>query len=417
MKTGNIIYLLGFAATFWACNGNKQQSRVESAPDTVATETDSTLLPAPFASKSVTHNPKVLGWEGGGVPIAPAGFTVSKYAVNLKNPRWTYQGPNGDIFVAESNTKKSEDRITILRDTNKDGVPELQEIFAEKLNKPLGMLILNGYFYIANTDGLYRYPYQTGETRITKKGEKILDLPAGGYNNHWTRNLLVNSAGTKIYISVGSASNVAEHGMDTEKRRANILEINPDGTGEKIYAKGLRNPVGMDWSPGSNELWTAVNERDELGDDLVPDYITSVKPGGFYGWPYSYYGQNADPRMKGEGKDLVAKALVPDVPMGSHTASLGLAFYNKTQFPAKYRNGAFVGQHGSWNRSKLSGYRVAFVPFANGKPSGKPESFLTGFVKDEDNVFGRPVGITVLQDGSMLVCDDSGNTIWKVSVK
>lgn len=417
MRTENIIYLLAFAATFCACDGNKQQSRVESTPDTVATEIDSTHLPAPFASKSVTHTPKILGWENGEVPIAPAGFTVSKYATKLKNPRWTYQGPNGDVFVAESNTKKSADRITILRDTNKDGVPELQEIFAEKLNKPLGMLILNGYFYIANTDGLYRYPYQTGETRITKKGEKILELPAGGYNNHWTRNLLTNSAGSKIYVSVGSASNVAEHGMDTEKRRANILEINPDGSGEKVYASGLRNPVGMDWAPGSNELWTAVNERDELGDDLVPDYITSVKPGGFYGWPYSYYGQNPDPRMKGEGKELVAKALVPDVPMGSHTASLGLAFYNKTKFPAKYRNGAFVGQHGSWNRSKLSGYRVAFVPFTNGKPSGKPESFLTGFVKDEDNVFGRPVGITVLEDGSMLVCDDAGNTIWKVSVK
>jgi glucose/arabinose dehydrogenase len=235
-------------------------------------------------------------------------------------------------------------------------------------------------------------------------------------NNHWTRNLIANPEGTKIYISVGSASNVAEHGMDEEIRRACILEINPDGSGEVILADGLRNPVGMDWNPVSKELWTAVNERDELGDNLVPDYITSVKRGGFYGWPYSYFGQLEDPRMKGERADLIAKAIVPDVPVGSHTASLGLAFYTADQFPAKYKNGAFIGQHGSWNRAELSGFKVVFVPFENGSPSGAPEDFLTGFIADAEKseVYGRPVGVTVLPDGSLLVNDDSGNRLWRV---
>lgn len=251
------------------------------------------------------------------------------------------------------------------------------------------------------------------------KGEKILDLPAGGYNNHWTRNLLASPDGSKIFVSVGSASNVGEHGMDEEKRRANILTINPDGSGEEIFASGLRNPVGMDWVPGSNTLWTAVNERDKLGDELVPDYMTSVKKGGFYGWPYSYYGQNVDPRRKGEAPKLVEKAIVPDVPLGAHTASLGLAFYDKDKFPVKYRGGAFVGQHGSWNRSQLSGYKVVFVPFKNGQPSGPMEDFLTGFIADAEDskVYGRPVGVTVLADGSMLVADDDSGTIWRVSAE
>jgi len=415
------IHLLAFilsGSIFLGCNSKETKEEKEkvaaSGPDSVQTATDSLVLPAPYKTESVTKRPEEAGWGSGQTPKAPEGFVVTKFADKFKNPRWTYIAPNGDIFVAESGTKKSADRITILRDVNKDGVPEMREIFLEKLKQPFGMLVLGNYFYVGNTDGLYRFPYKSGDTKMTGKGEKILDLPAGGYNNHWTRNLLANADGSKIYVSVGSASNVAEHGMDIEKRRANILEINPDGSGEKIYASGLRNPVGMDWAPGTSTLWTAVNERDELGDDLVPDYITSVKPGGFYGWPYSYFGQNKDPRLKGEGADLVAKAIVPDVPVGSHTASLGLAFYDKTKFPAKYQNGAFIGQHGSWNRSKLAGYKVVFVPFKNGKPSGKPEDFLTGFVDSESKVFGRPVGITIMEDGSMLVNDDSGNTIWRV---
>jgi glucose/arabinose dehydrogenase len=412
----NVACFLALSAML-ACGGkNKEEKAVaQTGPDSVQTVTDSLVLPAPFASKSVENRPKEEGWPDGVTPKAPAGFTVAKYADKFDSPRWTYVAPNGDVFVAESGTKKSADRITLLRDVNKDGKPELREIFMEKLNKPLGMLVLKNYFYVANTDGLYRYAYKEGETKITSKGERILELPAGGYNNHWTRNLLANADGSKIYVSVGSASNVADHGIDEEKRRANILQINPDGTGEKVFASGLRNPVGMDWAPGSNELWTAVNERDLLGDELVPDYITSVKEGGFYGWPYAYFGKNEDPRRKGERPDLVAKTLVPDVPVGSHTASLGLAFYDKTKFPAKYQNGAFIGQHGSWNRSQLAGYKVMFVPFKNGKPTGKPEDFLTGFVQNEEKVYGRPVGVTVMEDGSLLVNDDSGNTIWRVT--
>ncbi|WAC15528.1 PQQ-dependent sugar dehydrogenase [Dyadobacter pollutisoli] len=412
----NVVCMLALSAML-AC-GSKKKEKEEAAlsgPDSVQTVTDSLILPAPFATKSVEKRPKEAGWPDGVTPKAPEGFTVTKYADKFDSPRWTYVAPNGDVFVAESATKKSADRITLLRDVNKDGKPELREIFMEKLNKPLGMLVLKNYFYVANTNGLYRYPYKSGETKITSKGEKILDLPAGGYNNHWTRNLLASADGSKIYVSVGSASNVADHGIDEEKRRANILQINPDGTGEKVFASGLRNPVGMDWAPGSNELWTAVNERDLLGDELVPDYITSVKEGGFYGWPYAYFGKNEDPRRKGERPDLVAKTLVPDVPVGSHTASLGLTFYDKKKFPAKYQNGAFVGQHGSWNRSQLAGYKVVFVPFKNGKPAGEPEDFLTGFVESEEKVYGRPVGVTVMEDGSLLVNDDSGNTIWRVT--
>lgn len=408
--------MIGFLTGCGGGNKEKEQAG-RSGADSVVTVTDSLVLPAPFTTESVENRPQEVGWPEGKMPVAPEGFVVTKFADKLDSPRWTYIAPNGDIFVAESGTRKSADRITVLRDVNKDGTPEMREIFMEKLNKPLGMLVMRNYFYVANTNGLYRYPYKAGETKITSKGEKIVDLPAGGYNNHWTRNLLANAGGSKIYISVGSASNVADHGINEEKRRANILEVNPDGTGERIFASGLRNPVGMDWAPGTNVLWTAVNERDKLGDDLVPDYITSVQEGGFYGWPYAYFGQNEDPRRKGERPDLVAKTIVPDVPVGSHTASLGLAFYNKTQFPAKYRNGAFVGQHGSWNRSTLSGYKVVFVPFKNGKPSGKPEDFLTGFVESEKKVYGRPVDVTVMDDGSLLVNDDSGNTIWRVTAK
>jgi glucose/arabinose dehydrogenase len=294
---------------------------------------------------------------------------------------------------------------------------DLQEVFLTELNQPLGMLVLNNAFYVANTDGLMQFPYKEGATKLTAKGKKILSLPAGGYNNHWTRNIVANKEGSKIYISVGSASNVGEHGMEEEVRRAAILEVNPDGTGERIYASGLRNPVGIDWAPGTNTLWTAVNERDELGDELVPDYLTSIKEDGFYGWPYAYFGAHEDPRRQGERPDLVKKTLVPDVALASHSASLGLAFYDKEAFPQKYRNGAFIGQHGSWNRSAFSGYKVVFVPFRNGKPAGKPEDFLTGFIVNEEDVYGRPVGVTVLKDGSMLVADDASNTIWRISAQ
>ncbi|TDH26560.1 sorbosone dehydrogenase family protein [Segetibacter sp. 3557_3] len=377
-------------------------------------------LPAPFATPAARNSPRVIGWKDGRTPIAPAGFVVTKFADSLENPRWIYVAPNNDIFVAESRTgNRSPNRITLFRDNDLDGKPEFRSVFLTGLKQNLGMLVLNNSFYVGNTDGLMLFPYKAGQTNISDSGKKILELPAGGYNNHWTRNVIANKDGSKLYISVGSGSNVAENGINNEARRANILEVNPDGTGEKIYASGLRNPVGMAWAPGTSTLWTAVNERDNLGDDLVPDYLTSVKPGAFYGWPYAYFGPNEDPRRKGERPDMVQKTIAPDVSMGAHTASLGLAFYDKDAFPAKYRNGAFVGQHGSWNRSVLSGYKVVFVPFANGKPSGKMEDFLTGFINESNGneVYGRPVSVAVLRDGSMLVSDDSANTIWRVSAK
>lgn len=353
----------------------------------------------------------------GQTPVAPAGFVVARFADKLEHPRWTYVAPNGDYFVAESNTKDSANRISLLRDADGDGEIDKRYAFKEGLNQPFGMLILGDYFYIANTDGLYRYPYQEGATVLEGEGEKIVELSASGYNNHWTRNIITNEAQSKIYISVGSASNVGEQGMEKEVRRANIIEVNPDGTEEIIYADGLRNPVGMDWNPVTGQLWTAVNERDKLGNNLVPDYATSVKKGGWYGWPYSYYGQIKDPRWKDDPhQDMVDKAIMPDVPLGSHTASLGLTFYTEDQFPERYKNGMFIGQHGSWNRANLSGYKVVFVPFTNGKPE-QPEDFLTGFISNEkkSEVYGRPVGVTTTPNGSLLVMDDDAGIIWKVS--
>ncbi|MBE8727687.1 PQQ-dependent sugar dehydrogenase [Flavobacterium hungaricum] len=421
MKNTTPILSLFLLILFSACNGQVKKEEKEALAkqpgNTVKTAIGDITLPPPYATESKTNNSKVVGWPNGITPKAPEGFKVTKFGDGFENPRWTYIAPNQDIFVVESGTRASKNQITVLRDKDKDGKFETREVFIKDLNKPFGMLVLKDFFYIANTDGLYRYPYKNNPLKLETKGEKILELPAGGYNNHWTRNLLASPDGSKIYVSVGSGSNNAEHGVDKEVRRAGILEINPDGTGEKIYASGLRNPVGMDWNPVTKELWTAVNERDELGDDLVPDYITSVKKDGFYGWPYSYFGNIPDPRMKGERKDLVEKAIVPDVPVGAHTASLGLAFYTKDKFPAKYKNGAFVGQHGSWNRANISGYKVLFVPFKDGKPSGKPEDFLTGFISDQNKaeVYGRPVAVTVMNDGSLLVNDDSSNTIWKVT--
>ncbi|WP_125722296.1 PQQ-dependent sugar dehydrogenase [Flavobacterium ustbae] len=423
MKKSLTIISIPLLALMTACNGQVKKEEKEALAkqpsNIVKTAIGDITLPPPYATESKTNNSKVVGWPNGITPKAPEGFTVTKFADGFENPRWTYIAPNQDIFVVESGTRASKNQITVLRDKDKDGKFETREVFISGLNKPFGMLVLKDFFYIANTDGLYRYPYKNNPLKLETKGEKILELPAGGYNNHWTRNLLASPDESKIYISVGSGSNNGENGMDKEIRRAAILEINPDGTGEKIFASGLRNPVGMDWNPANKELWTAVNERDDLGDDLVPDYITSVKKDGFYGWPYSYFGSIPDPRMKGERKDLVEKAIVPDVPVGSHTASLGLAFYTKDKFPAKYKNGAFVGQHGSWNRSKISGYKVLFVPFKDGKPSGKPEDFLTGFISDQNKaeVYGRPVAVTVMNDGSLLVNDDSSNTIWKVDFK
>ncbi|MBB5396593.1 sorbosone dehydrogenase family protein [Mucilaginibacter sp. AK015] len=434
-------YLLYIASITLLAASCKQKKVDASKADEINTPASQGVnLPAPYQTKSVSNYSKVIGWPAGKTPIAPAGFTVNLFADTLRNPRNIYVAPNGDIFVSEANTEvkgikkigakiigvaasqnlgKSANRITLLRDTNADGTPDLRRVFLSNLNQPFGMLILGNSFYVANTDGLWKYDYKAGQTKITAPGKMILSLPAGGYNNHWTRNIRANAARTKIYVSVGSGTNIAEHGMDVEERRADVLEINPDGSGERVYASGLRNPAGIDVQPGTGVLYAVVNERDKLGDDLVPDYLTSVKQGGFYGWPWAYFGQHEDPRLEVKRPDMVKKAITPDVSLGPHTASLGLVFYTGKMFPTKYVNGAFIGQHGSWNRSVLSGYKVGFVPFVNNKPAPAMEGFLTGFVANlkKREVYGRPVGVAVAKDGSLLVADDASNRIWRVSAK
>ena len=408
-----------------------------AATGQVAKNAAKDTLPPPFASKSVMNFSDVVGWDPDHVPLAPAGFTVTKFAVGFNNPRWLFVAPNGDVLVAESNSnhslrekigahlvgasesnslKNSADRIILLRDKTGDGLPDEKDTLLTGLHQPFGMLILGDWLYVANTDALIRFPYKTGQTKISSKAQMLTTLPAGKNNRHWTRNIIASADGSTIYIAVGSGTNIAEKGMANEVLRANILEIKPDGTGKKIYASGLRNPVGMAWNPQTHLLWAAVNERDELGDELVPDYLTQVHRNGFYGWPYSYYGQHVDPRIKESKPELVKKAIVPDVDLGSHTASLGLVFYTDNSFPEKYKHGAFITQHGSWNRSRLSGYKVIFIPFKNGRPSGPPEDFLTGFVVDpeKNEVRGRPVGIAVLKDGSLLVTDDTSNMLWHI---
>ena len=425
------------SATLAGCSSNKPDP--SKADNVVTNSKQQVKLPPPYQTKSTRNFCEVIGWPKGKTPAAPTGFKVNLFADGLDNPRNILVAPNGDIFVSEANTEisglkrvganiigasasqnfnKSANRITLLRDTNCDGIADVKTIFLSGLNAPYGMLIINNCFYVANTDALWRYPYKTSQIKITTPGQKLLDLPAGGYNNHWTRNLRANRNGSKIYISVGSGTNDAEHGMEIEARRADILEVDPDGKHERIYASGLRNPAGIDFEPQTQVLYTTVNERDDLGDNLVPDYLTSVKDGGFYGWPFAYFGQHEDPNHTSENPDMLKKSLVPDLSLGAHTASLGLAFYAGKKFPAKYQGGAFVGQHGSWNSSKIVGYKVVFAPFANGKPTGVVEDFLTGFIADQvkGKVYGRPVGIAVLPDGSILVADDTSNKIWRVAV-
>jgi glucose/arabinose dehydrogenase len=415
-----------------------QAPEIDDTPDAVGTTGRRSELPPPYATPSAVKFSTVIGWPEGRTPTAARGFRVTRFASGLSNPRWLHVLPNGDVLVAESMTAPPKDlspeqvaglersksvgpsanRITLLRDADHDGTPEVQSVFLSNLRQPFGMAHLDGTLYVANTDSLMRYSYTAGHTRLDTRGDKILDLPAGGYNNHWTRNVVVRPDGGKLYVSIGSATNVDEEGIDAkDERRAAILEVNPDGTGMRVYASGLRNPNGMDFVPGTSDLWTVVNERDGLGDDLVPDYLTRVRDGGFYGWPYAYFGRNEDPRQKGKRPDLVAKATVPDYPLGAHTASLGLVFYNHDAFPERYRNGAFIAQRGSWNRSRFNGYRVVFVPFSNGRPAGRMEDVLTGFIADEgrSEVYGRPVGLAILPDGSLLVADDGGGTIWRVT--
>jgi glucose/arabinose dehydrogenase len=398
-------------------------------------------LPPPHPSLMPTvHIAPAKGWTVGATPMAAAGLAVSAYATALDHPRWLYVLPNGDVLVAESNgpsrpddgggikgwvtklimqraggTVPSANRITLLRDADGDGIAEMRTVFLTGLKSPFGMALVGNDLYVANTDSIMRFPYKAGDTQITVPGVKVTDLPAGTINHHWTKNIIASRDGSHLYVTVGSNSNVGENGMENEVNRAAILEVDPATGHSRLFASGLRNPNGMDWEPHSGALWTAVNERDELGSDLVPDFMTAVQDGAFYGWPYSYYGQHVDVRVEPQRPDLVSRAVAPDYALGTHTASLGMVFYRGTLLPQHYAGGAFIGQHGSWNRKPRSGYKVIFVSFANGGPVGTPEDVLTGFVDEEGDALGRPVGVAVDRTGALLVADDVGNAIWRVA--
>ena len=397
-------------------------------------------LPAPNPGLIPTVNiAPAVGWKDGATPVAADGFAVNEFASGFDHPRWMHVLPNGDVLVAESNApakpdakfslKKwimgmvmaragagvpSADRITLIRDADGDGTAETREIFLDKLHSPFGMALVGDRLFVANTDGIVGFPYVAGATSIKAPGKTIAALPAGPINHHWTKDVIASPDGTKLYATVGSNSNVGENGMPAEENRAAVLEITLVTGQSRVFASGLRNPNGLAWQPDSGALWVAVNERDEIGSDLVPDYMTSVRDGGFYGWPYSYYGQIVDARVKPPRPDLVATAIVPDYALGAHTGSLGLTFGAGNLFPAQYSGGAFVGQHGSWNREPPSGYKVIFVPFSDGMPDGVPQDILTGFLNADGDAMGRPVGVAFDSEGALLVADDVGNKIWRV---
>ncbi len=409
-------------------------------PESAGYGPEPTLPPPDQALIPTVQIAPATGWPEGATPMAAPGLEVKPYAKGLDHPRWLHVLPNGDVLVAESNapnrpddakglkawvTKRfmkragaavpSANRITLLRGVNPDGSAEKRTVFLTGLNSPFGMALVGGDFYVANTDAVLRFTYTPGETRISGPGVKVVDLPAGAINHHWTRNLIANPDGSRLYATVGSNSNVGENGLENEVDRAAILEIDRATGQSRLFASGLRNPNGLDWEPHSGALWTAVNERDELGSDLVPDYMTSVRDGAFYGWPYSYYGQHLDARVRPQRPDLVASAVVPDYALGAHTAPLGLVFYRGALLPGHYAGGAFIAQHGSWNRKPRSGYKVIFIAFADGRPVGVPKDVLTGFVDAQGNALGRPVGVAVDQAGALLVADDVGNVIWRVT--
>lgn len=423
-----------------ACGDNAQVSeQASTGPNPQIPKPNTSLIPT-------VNIAKAEAWPEGAAPKAATGLAVNAFAKGLDHPRWLYVLPNGDVLVAESNKPKKEDsgfsirgwvmglvqgragagvvsadRITLLRDANGDGIAETKQTFLTGLKSPFGMALIGDRLYVANADAIMRFPYKEGDAQITAAGEKLTDLPGGPINHHWTKNILASKDGTKLYATVGSNSNVAENGIEAEENRAAILEVDVATGNKRLFASGLRNPNGLGWEPSSGALWTVVNERDELGSDLVPDYLTSVQDGGFYGWPYSYWGQHVDDRAKPPKPDMVAKAIVPDYALGNHVAPLGMTFAqtlegNAAKLGEQFNSGAFAGLHGSWNRKPRSGYKVVFVPFTNGKPSANtPVDVLTGFVSTDDKANGRPVGVTIAKDGSLLVADDVGNTIWRVS--
>ena len=420
------------AAIITGCgSGAKLPVEAGIGPDPALPPPDSGLMPTVNVAAAT-------GWPEGMTPTPAAGLEVVAYATDLDHPRWLYVLPNGDVLVAETNAQPKEsggglkawvmkrmmekagaavpsaDRISLLRDIDGDGVSDARTDFLTDLTSPFGMALVGDTLYVANTDAVVAFPYQEGDTAISAQPRHVADLPAGPINYHWTKSLVASADGSKLYVGVGSNSNIAEKGLDQEVNRAAVLEIDPVTGDTRVFASGLRNPVGIDWQPDSGELWVAVNERDELGSDLVPDYMTSIRDGDFFGWPWSYYGQHVDERVEPQRPDRVARARVPDYALGPHTASLGLVFNDGSLFPALYRNGAFIGQHGSWNRKPRSGYKVIFVPFRGGRPAGAAIDVLTGFL-DGDEARGRPVGVAIDREGALLVADDVGNVIWRVT--
>ena len=418
-----------------ACNDPQDTVTAEQSYGT------SPSLPAPQTSLIPTVNvAKATGWPSGARPTAASGMAVNAFATGLDHPRTVYVLPNGDVLAAESNAPpkpddsngirgwaqkfvqkwagaatQSANRITLLRDSDGDGAVDTRSVFISGLNSPFGMVLVGDEFYVADSDAIVKFPYHTGDTKITAPGVKLADLPAGSINHHWTKDLAASPDGTKLYATVGSNSNIAENGIDAEKDRAAVLEVDRASGRWRVFASGLRNPIVPEWNPQTGELWVVVNERDELGNDLVPDYMTSVKSGAFYGWPYSYFGDHVDTRVQPQRPDLVLKAIAPDYALGAHTASLGLTFNTGDLFPTQMKGGAFIGQHGSWNRKPRSGYKVIFVPFKDGKPSGPPQDILTGFLNDKGEAQGRPVGVRLDKQGALLVADDVGNTVWRVT--
>jgi len=387
------------------------------------------------------HIAHVVGWKKGETPSVSNGLKIEPLATGLQHPRMVYALPNGDVLIVESKAPKADpvkrpkqivlkfieswatsggetgdsNRITLLHDSNGDGTPDTQSVLLDHLNSPFGVVLVGSDLYVANTDAIVKYPYKPGETKITAPGEILTPLPGGPIDHHWTKSLTASPDGSLLYVGVGSNSNIAENGMEAEKNRASIWEVDRATGRFRIFASGLRNPNGLTFEPQSGALWAVVNERDEIGPDLVPDYMTSVKDGAFYGWPYSYYGQHIDPRVQPQRPDLVAKALQPDYALSSHVAPLGLVFYTGTNLPRSFRGGAFVGEHGSWNRRQLNGYKVVYIPFSNGKPSGMAQDVVTGFLNGDDEARGRPVGLAVDKSGGLLIADDVGNTVWRVT--
>lgn len=427
--------LIALSLGLSACGETATQSVADgTGPDPKLPPPNKTLIPTVKVAE-------IKEWPQGSKPAAAQGLVVTEFASGLVHPRWLLVLPNGDVLVAESDGPDrpdqrkgvrgwlmskmmeragsgtpSADRITLLRDADGDGVAEMKAPFIENLHSPFGMALVGDSLYIANTDALVRFPYQEGQTRIDTPPEKIVDLPGGPLNHHWTKNVIASPDGQRLYVTVGSNSNVGENGLEKEEGRAAIWEVDPAGKTQRLYAWGLRNPNGLDWEPTTGKLWTVVNERDEIGSDLVPDYMTSVQDGGFYGWPYSYFGQIVDERVEPKRPDLVAKAIKPDYALGPHTASLGLTFAKEgQQLGPAFGEGVFIGQHGSWNRKPPSGYKVVFIPFQGGMPQGMPVDVLSGFLDEEGNARGRPVDVRIDTRGGLLVTDDAGNRVWRVT--